>query len=130
MNKFIQEKFSNERPIYNGEDHLYSPNELKTEDFSWILPKDIDRGKEYMVTFHGAPSSTRKFRRSESGHGTVDQELLQKLDVIVKEHPRRSFMGRDFYKLPAFGEKDTSYNPGITTAEGFSISLSGLRSRD
>ncbi|GLJ35094.1 hypothetical protein SUGI_0706240 [Cryptomeria japonica] len=116
MNKFIEDNLRNKSLMYDGTDNLYSPMELEQEDFI-VEPS---RGKKYRVKLERvASSSVTEFLGNESGHVTVKQEFLQKLDAAVKEHLRRNYIivGQGFYKNPS------CLDYGTVAENGFSMSL-------
>ncbi|XP_057838348.2 protein argonaute 2 isoform X2 [Cryptomeria japonica] len=131
-NKLVAENrvaFRDAKPVYDGKKNLYSAIELPEGDFTVKLSKGEDsEAKEYKVTLTLANKLDGRrladfLNRSIRDHVTVQQEMLQALDLVVREHPSSSriIMGRSLY------EKDKTrqeyLNSGIVAARGFSMSL-------
>ncbi|XP_059070766.1 protein argonaute 2-like [Cryptomeria japonica] len=91
--------FRNAMPVYDGKKNLYSAIELPEGDFTVKLPK-------------GEGSDVKEYK-----------EMLQTLDLVVREHPSSSriIMGRSLYDKRENLQK--SLTSGIVAGRGFSMSV-------
>ncbi|XP_057846178.1 protein argonaute 2 [Cryptomeria japonica] len=131
-NKLVTENcvaFRNAMPVYDGKKNLYSAIELPEGDFTVKLPNGEGSDvKEYKVTLKLANTLdghrlAEFLDRNIGDHVTVQQEMLQALDLVVREHPSSSriIMGRNLYEKRENLQK--SLTSGIVAASGFSMSV-------
>uniref|UniRef100_A0A0D6R3M2 Piwi domain-containing protein n=1 Tax=Araucaria cunninghamii TaxID=56994 RepID=A0A0D6R3M2_ARACU len=131
-NKLIAENraaFKNAMPVYDGKKNLYSSQPLPVGVYTVKLSKGEDSEvKEYKVALKLANTLdglrlAEFLKISVTDHMGVQQELLQALDLVVREHPAQSriIMGRSLYApMP---DRDGLIGGGAVAARGFSMSL-------
>ncbi|GLJ55574.1 hypothetical protein SUGI_1193470 [Cryptomeria japonica] len=122
--------FPNAMPVYDGKKNLYSAIELQEGDFTVKLPAKGEGSDvtEYMVTLtlakildgHGLADF---LNRNTGNHVTLQQEMLQALDLVVREHPSstRIIMGQGVYDKDENEQMDLTSD--IVAARGFTMSL-------
>ncbi|GLJ55588.1 hypothetical protein SUGI_1193800 [Cryptomeria japonica] len=126
----IHVDFPNAKPIYDGKKNLYSAIELQEGEFTVKLPAKGEGSDvtEYKVSLtlaktldgHGLADF---LNRNTGNHVTLQQEMLQALDLVVREHPSstRMIMGRTVYDKDINEQMDLTSD--IVAARGFSMSL-------
>eukprot|EP01018_Ginkgo_biloba_P029286 Gb_13708 [translate_table: standard] len=131
-NKLIAENraaFGNALPVYDGEKNIFSSVPLPEGLFTVKLSKGEDcKVKEYTVALKLANKLDGKrlaefLNPAERNHVQVQQEYLQALDLVLREHPSstRIIVGRSLYpKLP---ERDGDLHGGAVASRGFAVSL-------
>ncbi|KAL5842663.1 hypothetical protein ACOSQ3_013266 [Xanthoceras sorbifolium] len=110
---------------YDGEKNIFSAVELPTGNFNVNLEEEDMKTRSYIFTIkHVNELKLGKLKDYLIGNLlTVPRDILQGMDVVMKENPTRHriSVGRSFHPVEPYPEDDLGY--GLTASRGFQHGL-------